>query len=339
MASFITAGNATNGLQVSSDNTGILELRTGTGSGTTAVTIGATQNATFAGSVGVGTSSPAVTLHAVNTSGGGVSGANPSGEVSRIQQTPSFGSGGFVAQRLFLNKTSTANDGVTQSFEGLAVGGDRYALANIGGYIDNAGSGNSVSGYFAILTKPTNASITERARITSGGDFLIGTTTLPASGGTTGFGVNVDASRGQISLRASTTGTTFLAAFYNPNGNVGAITTTGSATSYVTSSDYRLKENIQPMTGALATVSALKPCTYTWKSDGSAGQGFVAHELQEVVPDCVTGEKDAVNADGNPQYQGVDTSFLVATLTAAIQELNAKVEAQAAEIAALKGNA
>jgi hypothetical protein len=99
------------------------------------------------------------------------------------------------------------------------------------------------------------------------------------------------------------------------------------------------------MTGALAKVTALKPVTYIWKIDGSDGQGFIAHELAEVVPDCVVGEKDAVETytdeDGNEQTrikpQGIDTSFLVATLTAAIQELNAKVEAQAAEIAALKG--
>jgi hypothetical protein len=90
------------------------------------------------------------------------------------------------------------------------------------------------------------------------------------------------------------------------------------------------------MTGALATVSALKPVTYKWKLDGSASQGFIAHELQAVVPECVTGEKDAVDADGKPQYQGIDTSFLVATLTAAIQELNAKVDAQAVRIAELE---
>jgi hypothetical protein len=90
------------------------------------------------------------------------------------------------------------------------------------------------------------------------------------------------------------------------------------------------------MKGALATVAQLKPCTYKWKLDGKEGQGFIAHELQAVVPDCVAGEKDAVDKDGKPAYQGVDTSFLVATLTAAIQELNAKVDAQALEIAELK---
>ena len=120
-------------------------------------------------------------------------------------------------------------------------------------------------------------------------------------------------------------------------GEVGSISVNTTATAYNTSSDYRLKENIAPMTGALAKVAQLKPVTYKWKVDGSDGQGFIAHEVEEVVSGCVTGEKDAVDADGNPQYQGIDTSFLVATLTAAIQELKAIVDAQGAEIAALKG--
>ena len=125
--------------------------------------------------------------------------------------------------------------------------------------------------------------------------------------------------------RTSTNGTIF--AFYRQGTQVGSIDVTTTATSYVTSSDYRLKENIAPMTGALAKVSALKPCTYTWKADGSNGQGFIAHELQAVVPNCVTGEKDAVDEEGKPVYQGIDTSFLVATLTAAIQELKAEFDA------------
>jgi hypothetical protein len=90
------------------------------------------------------------------------------------------------------------------------------------------------------------------------------------------------------------------------------------------------------MIGALEKVALLKPCTYKWKVDGSSSQGFIAHELQEVVPDCVTGEKDAVDAEGNPVYQGVDTSFLVATLTAAIQEQQALITALTARITALE---
>jgi hypothetical protein len=108
---------------------------------------------------------------------------------------------------------------------------------------------------------------------------------------------------------------------------VGSITSNGSTTTYGTSSDYRLKENIVPMANALAKVSALKPCTYKWKTDGSNGEGFIAHELAEVCPDAVTGEKDAVNKDGSIKPQAIDTSFLVATLVSAIQELKAEIDA------------
>jgi hypothetical protein len=117
----------------------------------------------------------------------------------------------------------------------------------------------------------------------------------------------------------------------------GSISTNGTGTTYGTASDYRLKENIAPMTGALETVAALKPVTYKWKVNGSNGQGFIAHELQAVVPDCVTGEKDAVGKDGKPVYQGIDTSFLVATLTAAIQEQQALIENLTTRLNALEG--
>jgi hypothetical protein len=100
-----------------------------------------------------------------------------------------------------------------------------------------------------------------------------------------------------------------------------------------------LKENVQPMTAAIEKLALLNPVTYTWKESQTEGQGFIAHELQEVFPDAVAGDKDAVDANGDPLYQNIDQSFLVATLVKAIQELNAKVDAQAAEIAALKGQA
>ena len=118
---------------------------------------------------------------------------------------------------------------------------------------------------------------------------------------------------------------------------VGRITSTASTTSYTSPSDYRLKDNIAPMTGALNTVALLKPVTYKWKVDGSDGDGFIAHELAEVAPRCVTGEKDAVNEEGKPVYQSVDISFLVATLTAAIQEQQALITQLTARITALEG--
>jgi hypothetical protein len=186
----------------------------------------------------------------------------------------------------------------------------------------------------------------EVMRIESGGRFLVGTTSTSSFDG--GFRANPTGTGGSMQVIISTTGggTPFLLNttadtniinFYRSSTNVGTISVSTTNTAYNTSSDYRLKENIAPMTGALAKVTQLKPCTYTWKANGSAGQGFIAHELQAVIPDSVTGVKDAVDAEGNPVHQGVDTSYLVATLTSAIQELNAKVEAQAVRIAELEG--
>jgi len=186
---------------------------------------------------------------------------------------------------------------------------------------------------------------TEVCRFTYGGNLLVGTTSAsntklrvvtPSS--TDGCVVEL-AGNGGTNLGANRTGASgsqfVLYNIYN-GSYVGGISMTSTGTSFNTSSDYRLKDTIVPMTGALATVAALKPCTYKWKRDGSDGQGFIAHELAEVVPDCVTGEKDAVDAEGNPQYQGIDTSFLVATLTAAIQEQQTLITALTARITALE---
>jgi len=129
-----------------------------------------------------------------------------------------------------------------------------------------------------------------------------------------------------LQIATTTSSTRALIVLNNSNGNVGSVGTSGSNAYYSTTSDYRLKENIAPMTGALAKVSALKPCTYTWKSSQENSQGFIAHELAEVCPQAVVGEKDAVDAEDKPVYQSIDTSFLVATLTAAIQELKAEVD-------------
>lgn len=125
-------------------------------------------------------------------------------------------------------------------------------------------------------------------------------------------------------------GTTYAAAndtsapacrFLNAAGTqVGSIATTGAATAYNTSSDYRLKENVRSMDDSFIRIAALRPVTFTWKQTGQQGRGFLAHELQEVFPQAVSGEKDAMNEDGTPAYQGVDASFLIADLVACIQE-------------------
>ena len=176
----------------------------------------------------------------------------------------------------------------------------------------------------------------ERMRIDSSGNLLVGTTSAIGIN-TMGIQMNVDGTGGYIKIGTKASGTYTIQGFYNASYNAGAISLNGNSTTYATSSDYRLKENVQPMLNALDTVAKLKPVTYDWKFTGDAGQGFIAHELQEVIPDAVTGEKDEKYEDGNPKYQGVDTSFLVATLTAAIQELKAIVDAQQQEINTLKG--
>jgi len=114
--------------------------------------------------------------------------------------------------------------------------------------------------------------------------------------------------------------------FLRSGSTVGSITDGPSSVSYNTSSDYRLKEDWQPMTGATERIKALNPVNFAWKVDGSRVDGFLAHEAQEVVPEAVTGTKDAVDADGNPEYQGIDQSKLVPLLTAALQEAIAKIE-------------
>ena len=248
---------------------------------------------------------------------------------------------------------------------GCGVWGTATLASLVAGYSYNSGDKYAQTGAYAMQyqisqtngtftwyttnatgTAGNAATMLERMKLVSGGTLMIGTTseTPAGSGDTKGIAFNNSATSSQIYA----TGNGDTCAVFNRAGSdgatvrlrrqgsdVGSISTTASATAYNTSSDYRLKDNVQPMSGALAKVALLKPVTYKWKVDGSDSEGFIAHELQAIKPDCVSGAKDAVDADGNPQYQGIDTSFLVATLTAAIQELKAINDTQAETITAL----
>jgi hypothetical protein len=208
--------------------------------------------------------------------------------------------------------------------------------AEIWAFADSTWASNDYPANLVFSTTADGASSpTERMRITSDGNLLIGQQTNPANSRVaiqvqTGTGNGVNA---QIT---SNTGTSFPWANYNASGTyVGGISCTSTATSFPTSSDYRLKQNVHPLVNASALVAQLKPSTFEFKEEaGTRVQGFIAHELQEVVPLAVIGEKDAVDANGNPIYQGVDAAKLVPLLTAALQEALAEIESLKARLTA-----
>jgi hypothetical protein len=238
---------------------------------------------------------------------------------------------------------------ITNVASGNTQGTIQYQVSGSTDFVlDNQGSG---SGGNIIFTQAG----AERMRIATDASLLVGTSTSGGwqgnarteifSSGGAGFGgaggvaLSVYQSGSSVvaqNIRVNATSTAFIQFQYNGATTVGSITTNGSSTSYVTSSDYRLKDNITPMTGALAKVAQLKPVTYKWKADNSDGQGFIAHELQKIIPDAVVGQKDEVDENGNPRYQGIDTSFLVATLTSAIQEQQTIIQSLTERIIALE---
>ena len=126
--------------------------------------------------------------------------------------------------------------------------------------------------------------------------------------------------------------------FYVNGSGVGSIDSTTSGTSYNTSSDYRLKENVVPLAGAADRLMQIPVHRFNFIADpDKTVDGFLAHEVQAFVPECVTGQKDEVDDEGNPKYQGIDQSKLVPLLTAALQEALARIETLEADVAALKG--
>jgi hypothetical protein len=147
-----------------------------------------------------------------------------------------------------------------------------------------------------------------------------------------------------VSNTRASASTDYSIIFYRAGSIVGSVQTSLTATSFVTSSDYRLKENVTPMSGATAQTKLLKPCNFDWIAGGNVN-GFLAHELAEVVPEAVTGTKDAMMDEeyevtaatdteaavmgtrSVPDLQGIDQAKLVPLLTATIQELIARIEA------------
>lgn len=174
----------------------------------------------------------------------------------------------------------------------------------------------------------------EKARIDSSGRLLVGTSTLPTTGA--GIGIEkVDGNIGRITIGKTATGNTDGIPFFYDGTYVGGITYSNTAVTYATSSDYRLKQNVTAVTNGITRLQQLNPSRFSFIADpATTVDGFLAHEVQAVVPEAVTGEKDAVDDDDKPVYQGIDQSKLVPLLTAALQEAVAKIESLEARLTA-----
>ena len=192
----------------------------------------------------------------------------------------------------------------------------------------------------------------ERMRIDDTGRVMIGTTSNSMDGVNGDLNIANDNANNNTVINCSrnTTADRAQIRFSNPNGNVGSITTHNSATSFNTSSDYRLKENATAISDGITRLKTLKPYRFNFKTDATTTvDGFFAHEVSSVVPQAITGTKDAVVTQAmidagdfvegtlnNPIYQSIDHSKLVPLLVASLQESISKIETLETKVAALE---
>jgi hypothetical protein len=217
-----------------------------------------------------------------------------------------------------------------------SAGAERVRISSDGTFrVKGAGTAGSTDAFQVAGTAPADA-----ARITSGGDLLVGTTTV--INGTTlsvdagdlknGIGVDVDSTTpgGYTGLYINRTASNGdVCSFAVAGAAVGSISVTTLLTAYNTTSDYRLKTVVGPVANAGQRIDALQPVEYTWNSNGSRTRGFLAHQFQEVYAGSVSGTKDAVDAEGKPVYQSMQasTSEVIADLVAEIQDLRKRLAA------------
>jgi len=269
----------------------------------------------------------------------------------RLLVGSSSGSGEPIAA--FQGRSTDANDGAmialtrvgatpsgTIGIIQFATGSD-YAknYATIISASDGTVSSSSTPGILRFSTTAAAAtSATERLRITSDGLIRIGMADFSQPPGTSNAGTQIsNTGSGSFNSSAGATSESSHALFFNPNGLVGSIRTSGSATAFNTSSDYRLKENVLDIADGITRVKQLQPRRFNFIADDTTTvDGFIAHEAQAVVPEAVTGTKDEVNDDGDAVMQGIDQAKLVPLLTAALQEAIAKIETLETKVAALE---
>jgi hypothetical protein len=272
-------------------------------SGTAGNAITFTQAMTLdaSGRLGVGTTSPSNLLHVKLTSGGDTSQFEGAGASdSRINITNT----GVSNTYLGFNNSGSTND------VGIPTGVAYFA------------NGNS----YPIAFSTNN---TERARIDSSGNLLVGTTSAFSSGKVCIQVANGSTQNG-ITIQDNASNGFGYVAFANGSGStIGSINRVAgtSAVVYNTTSDYRLKTVTGAVAGHGARIDALKPVDYKWTESGQQARGFLAHEFQTVYPNSVTGDKDAVDAEGNPKYQSMQagSSEVIADLVAEIQSLRKRL--------------
>ena len=209
--------------------------------------------------------------------------------------------------------------------------------------------GATDSGRLVFRTQPNGGALTERMRLDSSGNLLVGaTSTFDSSDSSNGsddkFGfvggrldVDRNGSAAAAFKRTSSNGTLIHLA-RGGTGVVGTIGVTSSGASFNTSSDHRLKENVTDITNGITRVKQLSPKRFNFIADADTTvDGFLAHEAAAVVPEAVTGTHNEVDEDGNAVHQGIDQSKLVPLLTAALKEAITKIEDLETRVAALEG--
>ena len=214
---------------------------------------------------------------------------------------------------------------------GIALSKGNYIYSDDGNYLRNI-IGHESGGLISIGQSGT--SLISGIKLTAGasGAITANSQIIADKPTTTSTGAATIISKGSVDTTSGYNPQNYHITFQDGGGTVrGYISSSHYSTQYMTSSDYRLKEDIQPITNATATVLSLKPCNFRWIDGQERNNGFIAHELQELVPEAVSGVKDGTvtDEDGNvtPEYQGVDQSKLVPLLVKTIQELEARITA------------
>jgi hypothetical protein len=335
------------------DSSGRLLVGTSSDSQTSTVTVQGNSSSATGGAIfrmRIGTATPADS----NTTGVIKFEDNSGGTGAEIEARRDGGtwSGSSKPSRLVFSTTADGASSPTERMRISASGqvriersGDHFFLKQSSGNFGWVQSADQNDGSFRIF-RHNNGTNTEGMRINNAGSILVNTTSSGPGGASVTGRVAIlfnPSTHGGLVI-SSNSGAGTLQQFTNTAfGVVGSITTNGTSTAFNTSSDYRLKENIQYLDGAIDRLKQLPVHRFNFIANADVTvDGFLAHEVQAVIPEAVTGTKDEVGKDGNPIYQGIDQSKLVPLLTAALQEAIAKIEtletanaSQAATIAAL----